>query len=139
MPGLLEATVNVDGTRIRVFNVHLDYRSDPTVRKKQVEEIVKILSPDRILTILTGDLNTGPESPELWPLWGHLHNGRLDPADSGFTYPSTKPEKIIDYVLASDRFCPTSGRVPKAHASDHFPVVADIVFNGPCRMLHAAQ
>ena len=35
-PGLLDATIDVNGTVVRVFNTHLDYRSDPRVRRQQV-------------------------------------------------------------------------------------------------------
>src|SRR6185436_1724782 len=34
-PGLLEALVDVDGSRVRVLNTHLDYRADPSVRRTQ--------------------------------------------------------------------------------------------------------
>src|SRR6478672_10345102 len=46
LPGLFDATLNISGKKIRVFNVHLDYRADPSVRAKQVSEIVEYIAKD---------------------------------------------------------------------------------------------
>jgi endonuclease/exonuclease/phosphatase family metal-dependent hydrolase len=40
MPGLLEATIDVHGTVVRMFDTHLDYQSDPGVRRQQVAEML---------------------------------------------------------------------------------------------------
>lgn len=136
LPGLLDATLDVGGRNVRVFNVHLDYRSDPSVRAKQVSEIIGYINKDTIYTILTGDLNAAPNAPELAPLLGRLHDTWPENQTPGLTYSSTKPEKRIDYVLTSDGFCPTKARIPTVYASDHFPIVIDLIFDGKCKIPH---
>jgi endonuclease/exonuclease/phosphatase family metal-dependent hydrolase len=124
MPGLLDATLDLDGTRVRVLDTHLDYRKDPTVRERQVHEILARLGALATPTILLGDLNAPPSAPELQPLRERLHDAWSDSADPGFTYPGEQPAERIDYVLVSPQFSVTSVRVPATEASDHRPVVA---------------
>lgn len=126
MPGLLDVTIDVRGTRIRVLNTHLDYRSDPTVRQTQVAEIVLALSDSRLPTLLMGDLNAQPGSAELQPLFQSLRDTWTRSAGEGFTYPSSAPVRKIDYVLASPAFRVRSSRVAATEASDHRPVIVDL-------------
>lgn len=138
LPGLLDATLNINGRNVRVFNVHLDYRADPSVRAKQVAEILGYIVKDTISTILTGDLNAAPDAPELKPLIDRLNDTWPEKQMPGLTYSSTKPEKRIDYVLTTDGFCPTKTRIPKVYASDHFPIVIDLIFGGKCKISHGS-
>ena len=127
MPGFLEATVDVGGTAVRVFNTHLDYRSDPTMRRQQVAEMLAIVGESSSPTILLGDLNAPPQAPELQPLFARLKDTWPATAGAGLTYPASEPLRRIDYILASEHFVARSGRVPATFASDHRPVVADLV------------
>jgi endonuclease/exonuclease/phosphatase family metal-dependent hydrolase len=126
-PGLLEATVDVRGTNVRVFNTHLDYRPDPSVRRQQVTEMLAIIGDAASPTLLFGDMNAGPTAPELQPLFERLHDSWTSAPDAGLTYPSTVPAKRIDFVLASRHFRVQAARVPDSQASDHRPVIVDFV------------
>ena len=136
LPGLLDATLNIDGRKVRVLNVHLDYRSDPSVRAKQVSEILGYINNDTVATILTGDLNAAPDVPELKPLLARLNDTWPEKETPGLTYSSTKPEKRIDYVLTTDGFCHVKTTIPKVYASDHFPIVVGLAFDGKCKVPH---
>jgi endonuclease/exonuclease/phosphatase family metal-dependent hydrolase len=126
-PGLLEATIDVNGVAVRVFNTHLDYRSDPRVRKKQVEEMLGYMGEDSGPTLVLGDLNATPEAPELQPLLQRVRDTWQSKAEPGFTYPADKPAKRIDYVLASNHFRVRSASVPDTEASDHRPVLVELM------------
>lgn len=130
MPGFLEATVDVRGTMVRVFNTHLDYRPDPAVRAQQVTESLAIIGDPATPTLMFGDLNAGPTAPELQPLFERLRDSWAVFADAGLTYPATAPVKRIDYVLASRHFRVRTAQVPDTQASDHRPVVVDLVVDG---------
>jgi len=129
MPGFLDATVDVRGTHVRVFNTHLDYRADPAVRRQQVTEMLAIIGEPATPTLMFGDMNAGPDAPELQPLFARLRDSWGSSADPGLTYPATAPVKRIDYVLSSLQFRVHNARVPDSQASDHRPVVVDLVFN----------
>ena len=131
MPGFLEASIDVRGTRVRVFNTHLDYRSDPAVRRQQVAETIAIIGTPATPTLLFGDLNAGPDAAELQPLFARLHDSwRSVSTDAGLTYPAVAPVKRIDFVLTSPHFRAVGARVPDTQASDHRPVVVDLVVGG---------
>jgi endonuclease/exonuclease/phosphatase family metal-dependent hydrolase len=133
MPGLLDVTLNINGAKVRVFDVHLDYRSDPAVRIRQVAEMIGYVNADTIPTILTGDLNATPSSQEIQMLSQHLTDASHDSGSASLTYPAKNPAKKIDYVMTTDELCAKNARVPEVFASDHRPVVADIVF-GRCKL-----
>jgi endonuclease/exonuclease/phosphatase family metal-dependent hydrolase len=127
MPGLLEAVLEVSGRPLRVFVTHLDYRADPHVRELQVADMLRYIGGDTLPTLLFGDLNATPEAAELQPLMARLHDVWPEQSGSGFTYPAEKPEKRIDYILASDFISVQSPSVPVTLASDHRPVVAHLI------------
>jgi endonuclease/exonuclease/phosphatase family metal-dependent hydrolase/predicted phosphodiesterase len=127
LPGFLEAQVLVRGATIRVFNTHTDYRPDPSVRARQVAEMVAHVGKSPMATLLFGDLNAPPDAPELQPLFGVLRDVWPSSAGPGLTYPAAAPVKRIDYVLASHHFRVDTVWVPPTEASDHRPVVADLV------------
>ena len=128
-PGLLNATVNVRGKRVRVLTAHLDYRANPSVRQAQVSEIVRVLDAASIPTILAGDLNATPDAAELQPLFTKLSDAWRSP-EPGYTYPASGPTKRIDYILASRHFSVRSIVVPPAAIADHRPVIASLVLVG---------
>lgn len=127
LPGFLEATIDVGGIVVRVFNSHTDYRPDPRVRTQQVTEMLALVGEASTPTLLFGDLNAPPDAPELQPLFKALRDVWPDTAGPGLTYPATAPVKRIDYVLASAHFKVASVFVPTSDASDHRPVVAHLV------------
>lgn len=127
LPGFLEAVVDVNGTRVRVFDVHLDYRRDPAVRAQQVRDMLAYLGDSPLPTLMFGDLNAHPDAPEIQPLFTKLHDTWSYAEDTGWTGPASNPTGKIDYVLASDHFRVAKAWVPRVYASDHFPVVVDLM------------
>ena len=127
MPGLLDATIDVLGAPVRVVNTHLDYRADPAVRIRQVAEMLTILQTSDAPTLVLGDLNATPAAPELAPLLARYQDAWRDTSDHGLTYPAAAPAKRIDYVLSSPHFRAVAAYVPVTVASDHRPVVVDLV------------
>jgi endonuclease/exonuclease/phosphatase family metal-dependent hydrolase len=130
MPGLLDATLDVHGTLVRVLDTHLDYRADPAVRSKQVAEMLNYLNDRSMPTVVCGDMNATPRAPELQPLLHALRDSWSGPPDSGATYPADHPTERIDYILVTADFRVLSTSVPVTLASDHRPVVATVALHG---------
>lgn len=126
-PGLLDATIDVNGIAVRVVNTHLDYRADPLVRTKQVEEMLGYLGDHSGPTLVLGDLNATPEALELQPLLQRLRDAWQSKSEPGFTFPAGHPTKRIDYVLTSTHFRVRAASVPVTEASDHRPVLVDLL------------
>jgi len=125
-PGFLDATIDFHGTKIRVFNTHLDYRADPRVREQQVRDMLAVIGDSQLPTILFGDLNAGAAAPELAPLFAKLNDSWVASRGPGLSYPAINPEKRIDYVLTSRHFSVRDAHVAETLASDHRPVVVDL-------------
>lgn len=126
MPGFLEASVDIRGHAVRVFNTHLDYRSDPKVRQQQVSDMLGFIGDVSAPTLLFGDLNAPPDAPEIQPLLERLHDAWPHSSGPGLTDPADTPVKRIDYVLTSRHFRVRDASVPVTLASDHRPVVVDL-------------
>jgi len=78
-------------------------------------------------TLVFGDMNASPGAPELQPLLTLLHDAWPAANGSGFTYPAEAPTERIDYVLISSHFRVRGASVPVTEASDHRPVVVDLL------------
>jgi len=124
--GLLEATINVKGNHVRVYNTHLGL--DVPQRLAQVNEINDILSTKETPAILMGDLNAEPgvEEVELLRTGSNLVDVFQD-ADNANTFPVKNPSKRIDYIFVSEGVKFSGQQVLQSTYSDHLPIIVDLV------------
>lgn len=128
-PGFPEVVVNVQGALVHVYDTHLDYRGDPSVRVMQVKDMLAIMADDEpgAQQVLVGDFNAQPQAPELAPLWQHVTDTwSVAGVGSGHSYPADNPTAKDDYVTVSSGIGVTGASVPDTQASDHRPMLADI-------------
>ncbi|WP_081704634.1 MULTISPECIES: endonuclease/exonuclease/phosphatase family protein [Sediminibacillus] len=124
-PGFADVRINAKGARFSFFVTHLDYRTDPFVREMQVEDMLRII-PETGTSILAGDMNAGPDASELQPLLDRFQDAWGGDGD-GNTYPAVSPQKRIDFILASQNVDLLHTEVIHTDASDHLPVVSDLL------------
>jgi endonuclease/exonuclease/phosphatase family metal-dependent hydrolase len=127
--GLAVATVKVRGADLRFANTHLTHNNNAE-RLEQAQKVVSLLGTSKTPTLLVGDLNARPDTPEIktlttllsdtWPAVG---------AGLGYTIPAENPTARIDYLLHSAKLKPTKASVPVSLASDHLPVVASYILH----------
>jgi endonuclease/exonuclease/phosphatase family metal-dependent hydrolase len=128
--GLLEAVINVRGVRVRAYNTHLQHNSQEE-RLAQVAAIRSIVAEARESVVLVGDLNATPDSPEIGAITEDLADAWAQAGEGdGFTYDAETPHARIDYVLTSSDVVARTAAVVTSDASDHLPVVADLVLPG---------
>ena len=132
-PGFPEIVIGVRGVRVRVFDTHLDFRADPSVRQAQVADMLAIMNGVPGGKILAGDFNAAPDAAELTPLWAEVSDaltreGGLDIP----TYPADVPQQRIDYLATVPDIAVHAAWVPETVASDHRPVVADLLVPRRC-------
>lgn len=127
-PGFPEIVIRVRGVRLRVYDTHLDFRADPAVRAAQIADMLAIMDERPGPAILAGDFNAAPGAAELAPLWGEMSDvmSRTGGPDIP-TYPADVPRERIDYVTTTPDIGVRGVRVPETVASDHRPVVADLL------------
>ncbi|ASK64348.1 hypothetical protein CFK37_09235 [Virgibacillus phasianinus] len=127
-PGFLEAQIHVLGEEVWFYVTHLDYRPDPTVREMQIEDMLEIMS-GHSNSLLVGDMNASPDSPELDPLFQQFGDAwAMTHENPGYTYPSHSPIKRIDYLFTTPGMEVESAHIFQSKASDHLPVTSDVTF-----------
>lgn len=136
--GLLTARLNVDGTELLLGCTHLQNRSS-TARVAQAARVVEVLAvPGGTAapaepTVLVGDMNAGPDTAavrtltatftDAWAVAGLVRSS----GHGGLTFDAASPHARIDYVLTAGQVRPHAAWVVPTEASDHRPVVADLV------------
>jgi endonuclease/exonuclease/phosphatase family metal-dependent hydrolase len=127
-PGFPEVVVRVRGVLVHVFDTHLDYRADPSVRQLQVEDTVRIMRAAGGRQVLVGDFNATWDAPELAGLHDILTDAWAATGQpGGETYPAEAPDVRIDHITYTRGIAVRAAAVPVTLASDHRPVVADLV------------
>lgn len=129
--GLLYARLMVRGVPVRFYNTHLQHTSG-AIRVAQVEQIKKLIGTTDEPTVLTGDLNAEPSSPEIASITAMFADTwREVGVGDGYTFDTRNPHARIDYVLTSADVAARRARVVDSTASDHLPLRVDLAL--PCR------
>jgi endonuclease/exonuclease/phosphatase family metal-dependent hydrolase len=125
--GFIVALIDLgNDQQIKVIATHFDHlEGDTDIRQLQAQTIIDFWGGlDR--TVLLGDLNAGPQSPEIIK----LYQANLKDSTMGWkaanTYPSNNPQERIDYIWISPDLSASDVGVLSSTASDHLPVVAVI-------------
>ncbi|WP_405450082.1 endonuclease/exonuclease/phosphatase family protein [Paenibacillus sp. HJGM_3] len=132
--GLLEAHVQVDGATLRFLNTHLGLTTEE--RSVQVDTILELVNRDQdrfAATVMTGDFNAEPGSPELATLKGSFQDAYAAAHEGGHV--PTFMQRIggiptavscIDYIWCSASCKIVGAEVMSTYTSDHLPLVARV-------------
>jgi len=132
------------GREVRVLAVHLEHRRED-VRVASARVIEAIREESAIPLVCAGDFNSAPVG---YPLAGRDSSGQsalsllLDgggfqtlpdgaPGADDFTFPSTRPDRVIDWVLLPADWRVVWKQVLPVQHSDHRPVVVTALGGGP--------
>lgn len=123
--GFIRAEVNVDGRVVNFLTTHLDYQYEDG-RIFEAEQLLSALKDVKGPLIVVGDFNDVPTGGAYQLMKTQFDDAWF--AEDGFTYPTDKPTKRIDYILMrrGDRIRAKNAWIPATLASDHVPVVADL-------------
>jgi endonuclease/exonuclease/phosphatase family metal-dependent hydrolase len=115
---------------LNIFVTHLDHIAGPkNVREKQSLEVLELWAK-RPRSVIVGDLNAEPDTPEMKPFYASGLRDALEP--SGDKYRKTfwegygEPAMKLDYVFISPDLDATGVIIDDSRASDHKPVAVDI-------------
>lgn len=109
-------------------------------RKQQAEELVRLFRDKTVPVIIAGDLNAIPDSEPLQTLAATFKSAtpvsedlKTQSLTTTATFPASTPEKQLDYILfrTPDGQSAVTQNVrvlDEAIASDHRPLIAEIVF-----------
>lgn len=127
--GLLQAVVRVAGRELNFGVTHIDHRADDTERLTNIFDIhgLRAAAP-AIPWLLCGDFNDTPGSRTHTRMKEHFTDAwEIVGQGDGFTIPSDRPRKRIDYqwLSADAPLKPVKAWVPTTTASDHLPLVVE--------------
>lgn len=130
--GVVQMVLDAEGTHLLFMNTHIDYRPDDAERLLNVEQFREIAATYGDLpVVITGDFNTLPgtrthlkmkeQFTDAWEVAGE---------GPGYTFPSRKPNRRIDYLFTSGEIAAKRAWIPETQASDHLPLVVDLEIPG---------
>ncbi|MGE5499967.1 MAG: endonuclease/exonuclease/phosphatase family protein [Syntrophothermus sp.] len=129
--GLLKTIIKVNGERIVFIDTHTGDKNNESEKLMNADEIIAVLKGcGNMPVIMCGDFNDRPGSKMHEKLKEYFVDiCELLGNDSGYSFPSVKPERRIDYIYISKeglkRFKPLSITTIQTEASDHLPVIAE--------------
>ena len=131
--GALMAKIADASGELRVIDTHLDAGRGDSNRVQQTNALVFFANAaqDSGLTLLGGDLNSEPDSRVAALL---AQNGWKDlfamcGGSNGFSFPADKPVKRIDFLFVKSRASCRTASVLDTQASDHRPVLFEVIRN----------
>lgn len=142
---VLETVVDVKGRKLVVLNTHLTtavkgsllhrnvsleryMRDAVAMRSFQVAVLQKVLGASKGAVVVMGDFNNPPRGVLYHRLLSRLRDAfGLAGFGFGHTYSTRMPVLRLDYVFVNDKLGVKRCFVPRVSASDHRPVVADLV------------
>jgi len=139
--GYLGATIRVDGREVVFISTHLQHVNDSAVHDDDPEADLYPVHTEQIATILdtweghepailVGDFNARPDWKQIEEILdaGWVDSWSETGVGDGFTASSDNPRYRIDYVFHTPGLVAEDAGVIQSQASDHRPVVADLVF-----------
>lgn len=122
-------TVNVGGEEVYFISTHFDHLSNEANRVRQAREFVDIIKDFDKPVIVGADFNAKPNSKTIKILREQLVLGCANNNCNQFTFSTTNPNRVIDYIMYKDiNKLKVSLYTVDTWAnieSDHFPVYAN--------------
>jgi endonuclease/exonuclease/phosphatase family metal-dependent hydrolase len=100
-------------------------------RREQCRFLAELIG-DRPHALLMGDLNCSAGDVEMRQVFQRTR--LLPPPLSLETYPSWRPRRAIDHILATDCLDPLAYEVPLLRVSDHLPIALTVALPDACRL-----
>lgn len=121
--GVLLASVEAGGKRLRLMNSHFPLTAGERVEAARV--VLGLVDQAGGPVVFGGDLNATDDSPEVIALTQRLKDAAPRPAAG--TYPADQPECRIDYLFYSAPLAAARFSVIDTQASDHLPVLIELL------------
>lgn len=118
--------VELEGGALWVVNTHLSHDS-VTDRAAQACVVRGLVEHGMGPAVIAGDFNADNDAPELAPL-ADLRDAWMECGQGeGRTHPAHRPSRRLDHVLCTADIVASQAQVVAADASDHLPLVVDLL------------
>ncbi|HUV85436.1 MAG TPA: endonuclease/exonuclease/phosphatase family protein [Methanosarcinales archaeon] len=123
---VLRTIINVDGLKVAVYNTHLGLTESE--RKEQLYFIMQMTSEEKLDHVLMGDMNTIADKLSI--LAESMKDSALGSKKQlQSTFVEKEVQERIDYIFVSPNMEVIDYDVIIGEASDHYPVVSEVVVN----------
>ncbi|WP_243354574.1 endonuclease/exonuclease/phosphatase family protein [Bacillus litorisediminis] len=123
---ILETAIEIDQKQLlQVLVTHISF--NPSSRKKQIQYILDFVQQNPLPTVVIGDWNMIPGSKSWKKVAQKMQDvWHLSGKAGGYTYPSYRPRKRLDYLFITEEIKVVEAEVIDIvpDASDHLPVLA---------------
>lgn len=128
----IEVDIN-EANPLRLINTHYHHLDDGSAIRVQQTEAILDFWNGRAHTLVMGDLNARPDTPEMQLLRDAGFTDAIDAAGitPGYTYSSTNPDRRLDYIWYTADTNASEVVINPSTASDHLGVAATIELNTP--------
>ena len=125
---VIETVISIDNATISFYVSHLVTwaQLNRKTRTEQLECLAKHVRTSTFPYLLTGDFNADPSTPEV-QMFRKLNAAQLAGEEIGPT--QKQMNKRIDYIFADYGWEVRGARVIAEGPSDHYPVVAELLWN----------
>jgi endonuclease/exonuclease/phosphatase family metal-dependent hydrolase len=127
---LLESVLKIDGVTLNVYVTHLTTWGpiNRSIRREQLKCLALHVATSNLPYLLMGDFNAPPAAQEINDFFS-LHPGALAGGDIAITHPLMNER--IDYIVTDYGWHVVSSHAIKGGPSDHYPVVAELLWSRP--------
>lgn len=126
--GYIQAEIDLGGGRLTMIATHFYHRDTQTeIREQQAAALLEALQPGTP-TVILGDLNARPDSPEMYMLAqaGLVDISAVLGEQPTYTYYAANPDHQIDYIWTTPDVDAADFAIIQTTASDHLPMVATL-------------
>lgn len=138
---VVEAELDIQGTKIKIATVHLSYTHKLEETEQKMKEVDKLLGYIRKKSknfVITGDFNVTPASKTIKEIKKHLiHCGPSYNIPTWTTKPfdyegfeETRLRWRLDYAFCTSDIIVKSAKIGKTNYSDHLPIIIDVELSG---------
>ena len=127
--GYLWALIDVGESQpLLVIDTHLHHVDEESLPRQAQVPVLLEFWQDRPSSVLLGDLNAEPDSPEMGMLYdaGLVDSWNEVGSGMGHTFSSRDPHRRIDWIWHSDDLAAVQAEVIQTLASDHLPVLVTL-------------
>lgn len=128
--GFVGVEVAAGESTLRAWSTHLQHREDTTRTRREQAAAVLAAWGGQDRTVIGGDLNSRPGSPDLEPWFDGtgLRSAQDEAGDPAWnTSPALDADHRIDWLLVTPDLEVTGAAVPETLASDHRPVAVTVL------------
>lgn len=128
--GFISASVDVgNDEQLSIINTHFHHKEEDSLERTMQAQAVINYWGERPFTLIMGDLNAESPTPEIQILENQGFQSVFDllRIQPGLTYPANQPRYRLDHIFLTPDLLPANAAIPTATASDHLPVVTDVI------------